>query len=85
MIGNGNIVTIQQFKSGKFKTSYETVKIKLIGIPFQIGEVLVHDEMSDTSPVKIGPDNTLVVSKDFTKIQVMAKTARAKIRKQKKS
>ncbi len=85
VIGNGKIVTIQQFKSGKFKTSYDTIKIKLIGIPFAIGEVLVHDEMSDASPVKIAADNTIVVSKEFSKIQIMAKKGRAAIRKQKKS
>ena len=85
VIGNGNIVTIQQFKSGKFKTSYETIKIKLIGIPFPIGKVLVHDEMSDPSPVSIGADNTIVVSKEFSKIQIMAKKTRSRIKNQKKS
>ena len=85
VIGNGNIVTIQQFKSGKFKTSYETIKIKLIGIPFPIGKVLVHDEMSDPSPVNIGADNTIIVSKEFSKIQIMAKKTRSRIKNQKKS
>jgi alpha-glucosidase len=85
VIGNGNIMTIQQFKSGKFNTTYTTIKIKLIGVPFPIGEVLVHDEMSDPSPVKIAADNTIVVSKEFSKIQIMAKQGRSRIKKQKKS
>ena len=78
VIGNGKIMTIQQYKSGKFITPYKEIRIKLIGLPFQIGEVLVHDEMSDPSSVKVLSGNTIVVSKDFSKIQVMAKKKKRK-------
>jgi alpha-glucosidase len=73
LIGKKKSLTIQQFKSGKYTTSYETFKIKLKGLPFKIDKVEVDNEISDFEKIKINGDNSFVVSKEFTKLIITGK------------
>jgi alpha-glucosidase len=70
LIGKKNSLTIQQFKSGKFITPYKNFKIKLNGLPFKIDRIEVDHEITDFKKIKINGDNSFVVSKEFTKLQV---------------
>ena len=73
LIGKKKTLTIQQFKSGKYTTSYETFKIKLKGLPFKIDKVEVDNEITDFEKIKINGDNSFVVSKEFTKLIITGK------------
>ncbi len=71
LVGKKNSLTIQQFKSGKFETSYDTFAIKIHGLPFKIDKVEVDNEEIDIS--KINGDVPLVVSKEFTELHIIGK------------
>jgi alpha-glucosidase len=75
LIGNKKKKTlnIQQFKSGKYLTPYDTFKIRLNGLPFKIAKVEVDNELADFKKIKVNGDNTVVVSKEFTKLTITAK------------
>ena len=70
-VGKKNSLTIQQFKTGKFITSYDTFEIHIHGLPFKIDRVEVDNEEIDIS--KINGDVTLTVSKEFTELHIIGK------------
>jgi alpha-glucosidase len=68
-VGKKNTLTIQQFKSGKFVTSYDTFAIRIHGLPFTIDRVEVDNEAIDIS--KINGDVYFIVSKEFTELHII--------------
>ena len=68
-VGKKNTLTIQQFKSGKFITSYDTFAIRIHGLPFTIDRVEVDNEAIDIS--KINGDVSFIVSKEFTELHII--------------
>jgi len=73
LLGKEDSLTIQQFKSGKFITSYETFEINLIGLPFEIKKVEVDNVKIDLASSLKG--NVLVISKEFTELHIIGKKA----------
>jgi len=74
LLGKENELIIQQFKDGSFITSYDTFRIKLIGLPFKIKSVEVDNEKVDLMVIKFSGDNSFIeVSKDFTQLHVTGK------------
>lgn len=69
LVGKKNALTIQQFKSGKYFTSYNTFKIRIHGLPFEIEKVEVDNEVIDSS--KLNGDIVFEVSKEFTEIHLV--------------
>ena len=72
-MGKEDSLTIQQFKSGKYITSYETFEINLIGLPFEIKKVEVDNVKIDLESSLKG--NVLVISKEFTELHIIGKKA----------
>lgn len=70
-IGKSDSVVIQQYISGKYETSYDTIEINLIGLPFDKGIVELDTEIVDYSE-KDG--TTITVKKDFTEIRIYPKS-----------
>lgn len=71
LLGKEDSLTVQQFKSGKYITSYETFEINLIGLPFEISKVEVDNvEIDLASSLK---ENILVISKEFTELHIIGK------------
>ncbi|MBT8318043.1 MAG: DUF4968 domain-containing protein [Lutibacter sp.] len=68
--GKKDSLTIQQYKSGKFTTEYNTFGITLHGLPFEIQKIMVDNEEIDIKKLTI-KNNTFVVSKEFTYIKIM--------------
>lgn len=68
LVGKENSLTIQQFKTGKYITPYETLEIKLHGLPFKIGKIEVDNEEFDMHLIE---NNTLKISKEFTELHIM--------------
>jgi len=72
LVGKEKELIIQQHKSGKFITEYETFKLKLHGLPFEISTIQIDNEEILFEKVKVNGDNTLIVDKNFTQLHIMA-------------
>ena len=70
LVGKKHSLTIRQFKSGDFKPSYQTFKLQLHGVPFEIAKIEFDNEEIDISKFK-REDNTIVVPKEFTELHIM--------------
>ncbi len=70
LAGNGNKLIIRIHKRGKYVTSYSTFKINLIGVPFKVKSIKVDNEYVNFKDLKF-KNNSLVVSKEFTNLQVI--------------
>ena len=68
--GKTDELIIQQHKAGKFITSYETFKVKLIGLPFEISKIEIDKEEMDLAKLHV-LDNTFTVSKEFTELHII--------------
>jgi len=71
LTGKENELIIQQHKSGKFITTYDTFKIKLHGLPFTIAKIEVDNEEILFTDLELNGDNTFVVSKDFNELHII--------------
>ena len=69
LAGTKKKLIIRIHKTGKYTTNYDTYKIKLIGLPFKVNSIKVDNEYVDLKDVSF-ENNTLVVSKEFTNIQI---------------
>ncbi len=73
LIGKKKSLTIQQFKSGKYITPYETFELNLKGLPFKITKIEIDNEELDLNKLKINGDNSFVVTKEFNRLFISAK------------
>ncbi len=71
LLGKEDSLTIQQYKSGKYITPYETFEINLIGLPFEIEKVEVDNVKIDLN-IHL-KENVLVISKEFTELHIIGK------------
>ena len=72
LVGKEKSLIIQQYKSGKYITPYETIKIKFHGLPFKISKIQIDNEEKLFGDVKLNGDNTIVISKEFTELHIIA-------------
>ncbi|WP_372754161.1 glycoside hydrolase family 31 protein [Mariniflexile sp.] len=72
LLGKETSLIIQQFKSGKYTTSYETLKIKFHGLPFKINKIQIDNEVVLFKDAKFSGENTIVISKEFTELHITA-------------
>lgn len=72
LVGKENSLMIQQFKSGKYTTPYQTLKIKFHGLPFKIAKIQIDNEYALFEDVKLNGDNTIIVNKEFTELLIIA-------------
>jgi alpha-glucosidase len=71
LVGKSNELIIQQHKSGKFITSYNTFKMKLHGLPFKVTKIQIDNEEIEFENVKVNGDNTIIISKEFTELHII--------------
>jgi alpha-glucosidase len=69
--GKSSKLSIQQYKLGKFITSYDTFKIILHGLPFTIQKIYVDNEEFVVKDLKVNGDNIIVITKDFTNLNIV--------------
>jgi alpha-glucosidase len=67
-VGKKNSLVIQQFKSGKYTTSYETFKINIHGLPFVIKSIQVDNEEIEIN--MLNGDVTLEITKEFRELHI---------------
>jgi alpha-glucosidase len=68
LVGKSDSLTLLQFKSGKFITSYDTFKINIYGLPFKISKIQVDNE--DINIEMLNGDVTFVVTKEFRELYI---------------
>ncbi|MGB5497938.1 MAG: TIM-barrel domain-containing protein, partial [Maribacter sp.] len=68
--GKEKSLVIQQFKDGTFNTSYDTFRINLHGLPFEIKGIEVDNEEVPLKQLKPNGNNVIEVSKDFTQLLI---------------
>ncbi|WP_299435828.1 glycoside hydrolase family 31 protein [uncultured Maribacter sp.] len=73
LVGKETQLSIQQFKSGTYITSYETIKLNLHGLPFKIKEVSIDNEKVFLNDIKHNETNSIIISKDFTGLNIKGK------------
>jgi len=71
--GKENDLIIQQYKDGDFITPYGKFKIKLIGLPFEIGTIEIDNEVVSFEDVKLTDNHTIEVRKDFSELHITGK------------
>ncbi len=71
--GKENELIIQQHKAGEFLTPYDTMKLKLIGLPFEIGTIEIDNVVVSFEDVKLSEDHTIEVGKDFNELHIIGK------------
>jgi alpha-glucosidase len=71
LTGKKSELIIQQHKSGKFITTYDTFKIKLHGLPFKVFKIQIDNEEVLFEDIKVNGDNTLVVTKGFNELHII--------------
>jgi len=72
LLGKKKELIIQLHKSGKFITTYKTFKLNLHGLPFKISKVEIDNVIIPFKDLKLNGDNTLVLTKEFTELHIMA-------------
>lgn len=71
LIGKSNKLSIQQHKFGKFITTYKTFKINLHGFPFKIRKIYIDNEEFLFEDLKVNGDNVIVITKEFTNLNIV--------------
>ncbi|MBC6999995.1 glycoside hydrolase family 31 protein [Cytophaga sp. FL35] len=70
LLGKKKELTIQQFKDGGYVTTYETFKIILHGLPFEVGCIEVDNEEINLEEIWSAEDGSIQVSKEFTQLRI---------------
>ncbi len=70
--GKENEIILQQHKAGTFVTEYDTIEIKLIGLPFTVTEIEIDNVVVDLKTLQFNSEsNTFLVPKDFHEIHIV--------------
>jgi len=71
LTGKSNELIIQQHKSGKYITTYNTFKLNLIGLPFEIKKIEIDNVEILYKDIKFTKDDKLIIDKDFNELHIM--------------
>ncbi len=71
-VGKDNEIVIQQHKRGKFITSYDNFKIRLVGIPFLIKSIQLDNIIITPEIIYKNGEATFVIPKEFTELHIEA-------------
>ena len=73
LTGREKELIINQFKEGKYDTDYDEFKIVIHGLPFEIGEIQVDNEVISLEHLKVNNTYTMTVCKNFSELHFIAK------------
>ena len=72
LTGKEDEVIIQQHKSGKFSASYDTFKLNLHGLPFEIRRVFYENEEVPLETLQYNAEEkSMIIKKDFSELQLV--------------
>ena len=73
LTGRTNELIINQYKEGKFIAPYDTFKIQIHGLPFEIGEIQLDNELITLDHIKVNGTHSFVVDKNFSELHLISK------------
>ena len=73
LTGKPDELIIQQHKEGKYSAPYENFKLVIHGLPFDIKEIELDNELIPLKHVKANGTHSMVVDKNFGVIQIIGK------------
>lgn len=73
LTGRKNELIINQHKEGKYITDYETFKICIHGLPFEINEIQVDNQAISLEQLVVNGTNSIVVDKNFSELHLKRK------------
>lgn len=71
--GKENELIIQQHKEGKYTTKYTTFNLKIYGLPFEVKEIQVDNEIIDIKRLKVDKYSNIIIDKDFSELHIIGK------------
>lgn len=69
--GKSNELIINQYKEGKYITTYETFNVRFHGLPFDIIEVQLDNDKIDIKALKVNGVTSIVVDKNFSELHIL--------------
>ena len=78
LTGRVSELIINQYKEGKFITEYETFKIIIHGLPFDIAEIQIDNQVISLEHLKSNGTNSFVVDKNFSELHIIGKEVKSK-------
>ncbi len=73
LTGKKKELILQQHKEGKFITTYETFKLCIHGLPFDIKEIEVDNEVIPLKHVKTNGTHSMTIDKNFSELHLIGK------------
>ncbi len=73
LTGRKKELIIQQHKEGKFMTDYSTFKLCIHGLPFDIKEIELDNQVIPLKHLKTNGTHSMVVDKNFSEIHIIGK------------
>jgi alpha-glucosidase len=71
--GKENELIIQQHKEGKYTTKYTAFNLKIYGLPFEVREIQVDNEVIDINRLIVNKHSNIIVDKDFSELHIIGK------------
>lgn len=71
LTGKQNELIIQQHKEGKYITEYDTFKLQFHGLPFNINEIQLDNEIIPLKHLKTNGVSTMVIDKNFAELHLI--------------
>ncbi len=73
LTGKSKALTVQQHIEGKYEFPYSSFILKIHGLPFDIKEIQLDNELISLEHVKHNGTYTMTVDKDFTQLHIIGK------------
>ena len=73
LTGRKKELILQQHKEGKFITEYEHFKLRIHGLPFDIKEIELDNQIIPLKHMKMNGTHSMTVDKNFTEIHIIGK------------
>ena len=71
LTGRENELIINQHKEGKYITEYETFNVIIHGLPFNISEIQIDNQVISLEHLKSNGTNSFVVDKNFAELHII--------------
>jgi len=68
--GKENQLIIQQHKEGKYTTKYKAFNLKIYGLPFEVKEIQLDNEVIDLERLKVDKHSNITIDKDFSELHI---------------
>lgn len=69
--GKDNELIIQQHKEGKYVTKYKTFCLNIFGLPFEVKEIQLDNEVIDINRLTVDVHSNIIIDKDFSELHII--------------